>query len=244
MGLTIAKTDQGSPEIFNSLQGEGPTTGIPVTFIRLSRCNLACRWCDTAYTWRFKGDPRPHKDNIAFDRENNQITLDIAKVAKLILDLKPKRLVFTGGEPLLQANKLVELIKNLPKIDIEIETNGTIEPPSNLEKEIIQFNVSPKLAHSGNQQKIAMIPKALATYAKNPRAFFKFVLETPNDIDEVLSVCQRYRIDPQRVFLMAEGTDSEILRERQGWIVTICQLHNFRMSDRLHIHLFGDKRGT
>ena len=75
-------------------------------------------------------------------------------------------------------------------------------------------------------------------------SLFKFVLETPNDIDEVLSVCQRYRIDPQRVFLMAKGTDSEILRERQGWIVTICQLHNFRMSDRLHIHLFGDRRGT
>ena len=43
---------------------------------------------------------------------------------------------------------------------------------------------------------------------------------------------------------MAEGTDGAVLRQRQEWLVPLCLEHGFRMSDRLHIHLFGDTRGT
>jgi recombinational DNA repair ATPase RecF len=64
MSLVLATDDTGGPEIFASLQGEGPSAGMPVAFIRLSRCNLACVWCDTAYTWRFDGDNRPHRDDV------------------------------------------------------------------------------------------------------------------------------------------------------------------------------------
>ena len=68
MALILATDDEGGPEIFASVQGEGPSMGMPVAFMRLSRCNLACRWCDTAYTWRFTGDNRPHRDEVAFER--------------------------------------------------------------------------------------------------------------------------------------------------------------------------------
>lgn len=244
MALVLATDDTGEPEIFASLQGEGPSAGMPVAFIRLSRCNLACTWCDTAYTWRFEGDNRPHRDGVTFDRKANQVTLDVSDVVARIAALGQKRLVITGGEPLLQAGKLAELLELLPDMTVEIETNGTVAAPARLDIRVDQYNVSPKLAHSGNDAELALIPERLDAYATDPRAFFKFVIANPDDVGEVLTLQRRYRFRPGHVYLMAEGTDSATLRGRQAWLSELCLEHGFRMSDRLHIHLYGDTRGT
>ncbi len=244
MPLVLATDDTGGPEIFASVQGEGPSAGMPVAFLRLSRCNLACVWCDTAYTWHFTGDERPHRDGIEFDRKANQLKLDEEEVAARIAALGQTRLVITGGEPLLQAPALAQLLDLLPDISVEIETNGTITAPPPLDIRIDQFNVSPKLAHSGNPVELALIPERLDAYATDPRAWFKFVIAEPADVDEVLALRERYHFKPDHVFLMPEGTDSETLRSREKWLAPLCVEHGFRMSDRLHIHLFGDSRGT
>jgi len=244
MNLALATDDTGGPEIFASLQGEGPSAGMPVAFVRLSRCNLACTWCDTAYTWRFTGDNRPHRDGIAFDRKANQVTLSPAETAERIAMLGQKRLVITGGEPLLQAGGLAEMLAHLPEITVEIETNGTVQPAARLDVRVDQYNVSPKLSHSGNPAELALIPERLDAWAAEPRAFLKFVIASPEDVSEVLALQSRYRFRPERVFLMAEGTDSTTQRERQAWLSALCLEHGFRMSDRLHIHLYGDTRGT
>ena len=244
MPLVLATQAPGEPEIFASVQGEGPSTGMPCTFLRLSRCNLACVWCDTAYTWHFAGDERPHRDGVEFDRTANQLTLDEEEVAARITALGQKRLVITGGEPLLQAPALARLLNLLPDVTVEIETNGTTKASPALDIRIDQFNVSPKLAHSGNPAELALIPERLDAYATDPRAWFKFVIAAPADLDEVLALRDRYRFKPDHVFLMPEGTDSATLREREQWLAPLCVEHGFRMSDRLHIHLFGDTRGT
>ena len=244
MPLVLATNDTGGPEIFASVQGEGPSAGMPVAFMRLSRCNLACVWCDTAYTWHFHGDERPHRDGVEFDRKANQVRLDEEEVAARITELGQKRLVITGGEPLLQAPALAKLLDHLPDVSVEIETNGTTKAPPPLDIRIDQYNVSPKLAHSGNAAELALIPERLDAYATDPRAWFKFVIAQPSDIDEVLALRDRYRFKPDHVFLMPEGTDSETLRTREKWLAPLCVEHGFRMSDRLHIHLFGDTRGT
>jgi len=242
--LTLATQARGEPEIFASVQGEGPSAGTPVAFLRLSRCNLACVWCDTAYTWHWDGDERPHRSGETFERKANQVTLEVADVARRILALPPRRLVVTGGEPLMQAAALAELVEALPDHAIEIETNGTTAAPPRLDIRIDQYNVSPKLAHSGNPAELALLPERLDSYATDPRAFFKFVIAEPGDIDEVLALQARYRFPAERTFLMPEGTDSAILREREQWLAPLCIEHGFRLSDRLHIHLFGDTRGT
>lgn len=244
MNLALATDDTGGPEIFASLQGEGPSMGMPVAFVRLSRCNLACTWCDTAYTWRFEGDNRPHRDGIAFERKANQVTLTPADAAAQIAMLGQKRLVITGGEPLLQAGALAEMLAHLPDISVEIETNGTVAPPAWLDIRVDQYNVSPKLSHSGNPADLALIPERLDAWASDPRAFLKFVIAAPEDVAEVLALHRRHRFRPEQVFLMAEGTDSATLRTRQAWLAPLCLEHGFRMSDRLHIHLYGDTRGT
>ncbi|MDP4605041.1 MAG: 7-carboxy-7-deazaguanine synthase QueE [Erythrobacter sp.] len=244
MQLTLATDDTGGPEIFASLQGEGPSQGMPVAFVRLSRCNLACTWCDTAYTWRFEGDNRPHRDGIAFDRKANQVTLSAQEAAERIAALGQNRLVITGGEPLLQAAALAEMLGHLPDISVEIETNGTVAPPPRLDVRVDQYNVSPKLAHSGNPESLALIPERLEAWAADPRAFLKFVIAAPEDLAEVLELQRRHGFKPGHVFLMAEGTSTATQRARQAWLAPLCLDHGFRMSDRLHIHLYGDTRGT
>ena len=244
MALILATDDEGGPEIFASVQGEGPSMGMPVAFMRLSRCNLACVWCDTAYTWHFQGDERPHRGGVEYDRKANQLSLPEDEVAARITALGQSRLVISGGEPLLQAPALARLLELLPDVSVEIETNGTTRAPAPLDIRIDQFNVSPKLAHSGNPAELALLPERLDAYATDPRAWFKFVLAEPAAVDAVLALRDRYRFRPGHVFLLAEGTASETLREREKWLAPRCVRHGFRLSDRLHIHLFGDTRAT
>ena len=244
MKLVCATDDDGAAEVFASLQGEGPSAGRPVAFLRLSRCNLACVWCDTAYTWHFTGDARPHRSGRTFDRTANQVTLDAKHAAQRIAALGQDRLVITGGEPLLQAGALADMLNHLPDITVEIETNGTIDPPARLDLRIDQYNVSPKLAHSGNSRELALIPAMLDRWATDPRTSFKFVIGQPDDIGEVLALKRAHGIPAARIFLMAEGTDSATLRSRQQWLAPLCLTYGLRMSDRLHIHLYGDTRGT
>ncbi len=233
-----------APEIFASIQGEGPSAGLPVTFCRLSRCNLACIWCDTAYTWHFEGDERTHRSGETFVRRANQVTLDEAEVAGRIRALGQPRLVLTGGEPLLQAGALARMLEHLPDIAVEVETNGTIDPPARLDIRIDQYTVSPKLAHSGNPAELALKPAMLDRWATDERACFKFVVADPSDLDEIATLARKHAIVPPRIWLMPEGTTSAALHERMRWLAPLCLEHGYKLSDRLHIHLFGDTRGT
>jgi len=244
MPLVLATTTPGEPEIFASLQGEGLSAGRPSVFVRLSRCNLACVWCDTAYTWRFTGDNRPHRDGIYYDRAANQVTLSEEETTARIVALGGSRLVITGGEPLLQAPALARMIAALPPMHVEIETNGTVAPPLALDSLVQQYNVSPKLGHSGNAAELALPPERLAARAAGPRAFFKFVIAEPVDIEEVLALAEAYAIPHERIWLMPEGRDSDTLRARSRWLAETCSEYEFNFADRLHIHLFGDTRGT
>ncbi|MBB3939430.1 organic radical activating enzyme [Novosphingobium fluoreni] len=242
--LTLATTTPGEPEIFASLQGEGLSLGRPSTFVRLSRCNLACQWCDTAYTWRFEGDNRPHRDALAFDRTQNQVALSEEDVAARITALSPDRLVVTGGEPLLQGPALARLLALLPGMHVEIETNGTVAPHPALDGLVHQYNVSPKLAHSGNPADLALVPERLQAWATDPRAVFKFVIAQATDMAQVLGLQHDYAIPADRVFLMAEGRTPAELAAHNRWLAQLCLDHGLRFTDRLHIHLYGDTRGT
>lgn len=248
MSIVLATTSPGEPEVFSSLQGEGPSMGRPSVFVRLSRCNLACRWCDTAYTWRFTGDNRPHRDEVAFERGENQVTMSEADAAALILSHPEDRLVITGGEPLLQGSALarvVALVKaGRPALHVEVETNGTVAVHPELDPLIDQFNVSPKLAHSGNAAELALVPERLDAWACDPRAWFKFVVATPADLAEISALQERHAIASDHLFVMPEGTGSAVLRDRSRWLAEEALERGWRFTDRLHIHLYGDTRGT
>jgi len=72
----------------------------------------------------------------------------------------------------------------------------------------------------------------------------KFVIERADDLDEVRALVARLRADRERVILMAEGTDSQRLRERGVWLAEVCKEEGFRFSPRLHVDLWGNRRGV
>ncbi|WEK48130.1 MAG: 7-carboxy-7-deazaguanine synthase QueE [Candidatus Andeanibacterium colombiense] len=246
--LTLATVTPGEPEIFASIQGEGRSAGKECTFIRLSRCNLACVWCDTAYTWHFDGDARPHRDGVTYDRAEEQVVLTEEQAAGRILALGQDRLVITGGEPILQAPALARMLAllriEIPGIFVEIETNGTVRPPPALDRFVGQYNVSPKLAHSGNAAELALPPERLAEWVDNLRAWFKFVVASEADAREALALAEVHAIPRERILLMPEGTVASVLHAREEWLEPFCEAHGLTMSRRLHIEMFGDTRGT
>lgn len=243
--LRLATVRPGEPEIFHSLQGEGISLGRPSVFVRLSGCNLACHWCDTPYTWFFEGHAGPHRGDRQYDRRANSVTLDIAEIAAAVRQYECPHIVFTGGEPLLQQPALAALCDLLgPAYHIEIESNGTVALTADFAPHVHQLNLSPKLGHSGNSESTRRKEDVLAAYASDHRSWFKFVIADPADAVEVAALSERFAIPAERIILMPEGTDSATLRSRTAWLAPLCLDRGWRFTDRLHIHLYGDTRGT
>lgn len=251
--LRLARDDDGAPEIFRSVQGEGRSAGLKRTFVRLSGCNLHCVWCDTAYTWNWRGSAFRHERDAPsapwkFDPKAEMVALPVAEVAALMREKISDGVVITGGEPLMQTDAIVALIDALkveaPGLLIEIETNGTIAPSAALTERVDLFMVSPKLAHSGNDAAVALKPAALSAFAANPRAFFKFVAREASDLDAVATIAAAHAIPAARIYIMPEGTTSATLHEREATLKPAALARSYSYSDRLHIHMFGEKRGV
>tara|TARA_Y100001934_G_C12314739_1_gene756801 strand:+ start:1203 stop:1580 length:378 start_codon:yes stop_codon:yes gene_type:complete len=105
--LRVSRLDNGDPEIFQRIQGEGVNLGSPCTFLRLAGCNLKCTWCDTKYTW----------DWDKYKSEDEVVQISVKNLTCKIKSLHQQHLVITGGEPLLQQ-------KNTCKLNITFISNG------------------------------------------------------------------------------------------------------------------------
>ncbi|WP_367874335.1 7-carboxy-7-deazaguanine synthase QueE [Luteolibacter sp. Populi] len=250
--MLLARLNDG-PEIFFTLQGEGVSAGLPAIFVRSSLCNLHCRWCDTDHTWNFEGTPWKHdKDADPAYRKHRkaEVTIEVppAEIVDRVAAYPCKRVVITGGEPLIQQEAWLEMIRGLRVLDpayvFEVETNGTRLPTPEFQAAVNQFNVSPKLANSGMEEKLRIAPRVLETLAAEPKAWFKFVAVEDGDMDEILALCSRFQIPPERVLLMPEGRTAAELDRHAPAVAARCLLNGWRFCDRLHVRLWGDKRGV
>jgi len=226
--------------VFYSLQGEGNSIGRPAVFIRLHACNLRCVWCDTPYAV-FPGDERYKRE--CYVRK-------ISDVAETIMSMWPKsnlgmkRLVITGGEPLIQKKILDKLIDLLPNWLIEIETNGTIMPTRKQKKRCI-FNCSPKLLNSGNEERLRYKPAILKALIKLPATTFKFVVSDPKDLTEIEDNYVRcLNIPIDSVILMPLGTKVTDLRKHMQAVAEYAKQKGYRVLSRLQIDIWKNKRKT
>lgn len=241
------------PEIFFSIQGEGRSIGRPSVFVRTSLCNLHCVWCDTDYTWNWEGTSFPHVNDALpqyskYSKSDQIIDLSVEQVAAKVREFPCTNVVMTGGEPLLHQSDWIAVMRTLRATDedywFEIETNGTIVPTAEFDGFVNQYNVSPKTSNAEVPRSLRDKPDALRFFAESLKAAFKFVVRNPADLDEVLSLAEQFQIAADDILLMPEGTSSTQLRDRQEWLVEQCKQHGFRFTDRLHVHIWGDKRGV
>ena len=248
----LARLGDG-PEIFHTLQGEGVSAGRPAVFVRLSLCNLHCRWCDTDYTWNWEGTPFAHdRDSepgyTKFKQEDQMLDMAPDQVADIVARWPTRRVVLTGGEPMLQQEGLRDLAAELrardPAYFFEVETNGTLLPEDSLDRFIGQYNVSPKLENSGNREALRFRPPVLEWFAASGKAWFKFVVSSIEDVAEIRTIINQTGISNERVLLMPEGRTPEAVAAHRDLVVKLCLENGYTFTDRLHLRLFGARRGT
>lgn len=227
-------------EIFYSVQGEGTLMGVPSVFVRTSGCNLRCGWCDTPYaSWKPEGEE-----------------MTVEAILKAVEAFPTRFVVVTGGEPMVAKEMPVLLTKlRAAGKHLTIETAGTVAPEG---VACDLASISPKLAHSTpdearagkawveRHERLRLQPEVLRAWCSNYDSQLKFVVASEADVSEVQTVVESIGLEiaPERILLMPEGITQEKLRERQGWLVEVCKRTGWRYSPRLHIDLFGNKRGT
>lgn len=225
-------------ERFVSVQGEGPSIGQPAAFLRLGRCNLSCSFCDTPYTWDFAH----------YDEEAELSEVSARELLDWIVSAAPGRLIVTGGEPLIQHRRLGRLLaaarESMPTLVVEVETNGTIAPCSELLGLVDQWNVSPKLASSGEPEERRIRKAALEVFLQHRRAFFKFVIGSEADVAEACALTARLGIGHDRVLFMPEARTKEELRRRSPEVAAWALGARVRFGSRLHLELYDGRRGT
>jgi len=225
-------------EIFHSIQGEGLLAGVPSIFIRTSGCNLRCHWCDTPYaSWKPEGPE-----------------MSIEEILKKISEWNCNHIVLTGGEPMIAPDlpELATVLKKQKK-HITIETAGTIFPNgipcdlASLSPKLSNSTPSPERNPAWNKKHEAtrLQPEVISEWIRKYPFQLKFVVSSEKDLAEIKDLLSRLPPVPfHQVLLMPEGIDSKTLASRSPWLVEICKREGFRFCPRLHIELFGHKRGT
>lgn len=243
-------------EYFYSLQGEGRTIGTPAIFLRLTGCNLLCggqgaqrdnlphdgaTWvCDTIAVW-MQGQTLPFAELLQRLEAQTDFLQRLRTGAHLVV---------TGGEPLLQQQRLVAFLQWLEteyqcRPTIEIETNATVLPLPALDERVQFWNVSPKLANSGMPDARRRLPDVARYFAQNPKTMFKFVVQSDADWFEIEREWLREGYAHRhQIVLMPAAAERSHLHELLPRIAQLCIEQQVRMCSRLHIEIWNQKTGV
>jgi len=226
-------------KIFYTLEGEGEYVGQPSVFMRLSMCNLTCKGfasadspngCDSFISWSIK-NRMSFEDVFQYMAQHDYVrNLKDGAIWKI-----------TGGEPLIQQNKLLELVEAfktrhgfVPKIDFE--TNATILPAAEWrEKYNATFTTSPKLSNNGDPEEKRYKPEVIKWHAQNGSGF-KFVVSGENEVKEIIEkYINSCNVPANRIWLMPCCGSREEHTHKCADVAEICKKYNFKFSPRLHL---------
>jgi len=222
-------------EVFESIQGEGASAGARCVFLRLATCNLRCSFCDTKYTW----------DWDAYRYEDEVRHAEVGAIAAELEGRGDRRLVVTGGEPLLQQRALLPLFDALGDAwFVEIETNGTLSPSAEMLTRVNQWNVSPKLGNSGEPEARRLLPSPLHALRDTGRAWLKWVVASEEDAADAAAWTRRLEWPEARVLFMPLGATRAELGGNKARVAELASRHGFGVSPRLHVDEWDGRRGV
>jgi 7-carboxy-7-deazaguanine synthase len=204
-------------EVFHSVQGEGPFTGVRTVFVRTARCNLRCRWCDTTYSF---GPGR--------ERSIPSLLREVARY-------RTRHVCLTGGEPLLQRES-VELVRRLSArgLTTVIETGGSLDvrPYRGIPGVVLSVDVkcpSSRMEGRNRWENLGLLRET---------DVLKFVIGDRKDYLYARRVLRRYRPVGTVVFQPVWGSNATQLAE---WV--LADRLDARVMLQEHKFLWGEKRG-
>lgn len=236
----VASATLAVSEVFGpTFQGEGPSLGRRCSFVRLGGCNLHCVWCDTPYTWDWTG-----QNGKVFDPRRELTKITTADVWAEVQRQSTGMLVVTGGEPLLQQDGLAELLDRAKRAGwwVEVETAGSVEPSSAVVGLVDGFNVSLKLANSGNDLKERQSELAISALQLSGKANWKFVVTKLEDLEEIQVLADAFDLHP--IWVMPEGIDAETISARMETLADAVLERGWNLTTRLQILIWGNRRGA
>lgn len=160
-------------EIYLSIQGESSKAGLPCVFVRLTYCSLRCSYCDTEYAF--------------YQGEDYSIDQVIDKIKKYECNL----VEITGGEPLVQNEECLLLMKKLCDVGFEVmlETGGSL-PIKDIDSRVLII-MDLKCPSSGMMKK--NLYENIAYFKSIDEV--KFVIGNGEDYEWAKEIIAKYELD-------------------------------------------------
>lgn len=227
-------------EMFSdTIQGEGPHSGVISTFIRLQGCTLKCVWCDTLDVW-------PEGNEYSFDE-----IFEMFESIGLIERFKEgQHLILTGGSPLKQEKECISFLKAFKnkygfKPYVEVENEAVLMPTTEFVELVDWWNNSPKLSNSGMKERVRIKPLVLAYMGSLPNSVYKFVVNNQNDWNEIhRDYISSGFIKKEKIIIMPEGQTQDELSKTRELAAEIAIKEGVRFTDRLHVTIWNKRVGV
>jgi len=205
-------------EVFLSIQGEGRTMGLPTVFVRLSGCNLECKWCDTRYA------------------SEGGVELSVEEVVSSVKCFKVRHVCLTGGEPLchIESPSLISRLLEEGK-HVTLETNGSLPLEGLPEHPDLLISMDYKCPSSGEEDRMRVKNLELLGHKDQ----LKFVVADQQDLDTAEKVLLRYEPDCPAIFTPVGGLTLEPVVK-----FVLDRGLEVRVLPQLHKIIWGDRRGV